>query len=166
MQHLLKFAPGAARARIVHAQFLKERAIIDWMGMLYSGTWQLEILQFELPSGHEGRFQPAEGASKKSETLSTEQVESLLKGNKFADIHAGIRPQITLPPGTKMKITPPQTRAGALETGEILLENKFCSISIKTQASSWFAGIGAGGIPFPLEIACRWFQASRANRSR
>ena len=151
-----QFAP--ARLYKVHPEFftdpsdkdgatlyhhLLQRAIIDWMGMLYSGTWQLEILQFELPSGHEGRFQPAEGASKKSETLSTEQVESLLKGNKFADMHAGIRPQITLPPGTKMKITPPQTRAGALETGEILLENKFCSISIKTEASSWFAGIRA-----------------------
>jgi len=121
---------------------LLQRAIIDWMGLTYSGTWQVEMLQFDLPIGREGRFEPIQGASEKSEILSTEQIEKLLDGNRFANIHAGIPPRIALPPGTRIKITPPQTKTG-LETGEILLENEFCSISIKTQFSSWFRGVGA-----------------------
>lgn len=120
---------------------LLQRAIIDWIGMTYGGTWQVEMLQFDLPVGREERFQLTQGASEKSEILSTKQIEKLLKGNRFADIHAGIPPQIALPPGTKLKITPPQ--AGFFNAGEILLENTFCTISIKTQASSWFRGIGS-----------------------
>jgi hypothetical protein len=122
---------------------LLQKAIIDWIGMLYRGSWQVEVLQFDLPAGRELRFQPTEGASEKSEILSTEQLEKILQRNRFADIHTGIPPQIALPPGTKLKISPPQTTAGSFETGEIILENKFCSISIRTQASSWFAGIGS-----------------------
>lgn len=122
---------------------LLQRAIIDWMGLTYSGTWQVEMLQFDLPIGREGRFEPIQGASEKSEILSTEQIEKLLDGNRFANIHAGIPPRIALPPGTKLKITPPQTKPGFLEAGEILLKNEFCSISIRTQFSSWFRGIGA-----------------------
>jgi len=122
---------------------LLQRAIIDWMGLTYSGTWQVEMLQFDLPIGREGRFEPIQGASEKSEILSTEQIEKLLQGNKFVGIHAGIPPRIALPPGTKLKITPPQSKSGFLEAGEILLENDFCSISIKTLASSWFRGIGS-----------------------
>src|SRR6266446_4932604 len=151
-----QFAPGQLSK--VHPQFLTDpadangeslyhhllqKAIIDWMGLTYRGTWQVEMLQFDLPIGREGRFQPTEGASEKSEILSTEQIERLLKGNRFADIHPGIPPQIALPPGTKLKITPPATKAGFLETGEILLENTFCTFSINSQASSWFAGIGS-----------------------
>ncbi len=121
---------------------LLQRALIDWMGLTYAGTWQVEMLQFDLPVGREGRFEPIQGASEKSETLSTEEIEKLLEGNRFAKTNAGIPPRIALPPGTRIKITPPQTKAG-LETGEILLKNVFCSISIKTQASSWLRGIGA-----------------------
>jgi hypothetical protein len=111
--------------------------------MTYGGTWQVEMLQFDLPIGREGRFGPIQGASEKSEILSTEQIEKLLEGNRFAGIHAGIPPRIALPPGTKLKIAPPQTKTGFLETGEILLENEFCSIAIKTEASSWFRGISS-----------------------
>ncbi len=134
--------PADAEGQSLYHHLL-QRTIIDWMGLTYRGTWQVEMLQFDLPVGHEGRFEPIQGASEESEILSTEQIEKLLKGNRFADTHAGIPPQIALPPGTKLKITPPQTRTGFLEAGEILLENEFCSISIKTQASSWFAGIGS-----------------------
>jgi hypothetical protein len=122
---------------------LLQRAIIDWMGLTYPATWQVEMLQFDLPVGREGRFEPIQGASEKSEILSTGQIEKLLDGNRFSGIHAGIPPRIALPPGTKLEITPPQTTAGFLEAGEILLENRFCSISIKTQASSWFRGIAS-----------------------
>lgn len=122
---------------------LLQKAIVDWMGLTYSGTWQVEMLQFDLPIGREGRFEPIQGASEKSEILSTEQIERLLKGNRFAAIHPGISPRIALPVGTEIRITPPQTKTGLLETGEIFLENEFCTISIKTEASSWFRGIGS-----------------------
>ena len=121
---------------------LLQRAIIDWMGMYYRAAWQAEILQFDLPYGREGRFGPAQEISEGSKILSTEEIARLLQGNKFSDIHAGIPPQIALPPNTELRISPPQSRAGALETGEILLENEFCSLSIKTESSSWFRGIG------------------------
>jgi hypothetical protein len=121
---------------------LLQRAIIDWMGLRYANTWQVEMLQFDLPVGREGRFGPIPGASEKSVTLSTKQIEKLLEGNRFAKIHAGIPPRIALPPGTRMKITPPQAKTG-LESGEILLENDFCTVSINTQFSSWLRGIGS-----------------------
>jgi hypothetical protein len=120
-----------------------QRAIIDWMGITYRTTWQVEVLQFDLPIGREGRFQPIEGSSEKSKQLSTEQVETLLEGNWFAHIHSGIPTRIALPPGTELTVIPPRTAAGLSETGEILLKNRFCSIAIKTQNSSYFGGVGS-----------------------
>ena len=134
--------PADAEGQSLYHHLL-QRSIIDWMGRTYSGTWQVEMLQFDLPIGRETRFEPVQGASEKSEILSTEQIEKLLEGNRFAGIHPGIHPRITLPLGTKVSIAPPQTKTGLLETGEILLENEFCRISIKTEASSWFRGIGS-----------------------
>lgn len=134
--------PADAEGQSLYHHLL-QKAIIDWMGRTYPGTWQVEMLQFDLPIGREGRFEPIQGASEKSETLSTEQIEKLLEGNRFAGIQAGIPPRIALPPGTKLKIAPPQTKTGFLETGEILLKNDFCSISIKTEPSSWFRGIAS-----------------------
>jgi len=134
--------PADSEGQSLYHQLL-QREIIDWMGLTYSGSWQVEMLQFELPVGREGRFEPIQGASEKAEIFSTAQIEKLLEGNRFADIHAGIPPRITVPPRTKLKITTPQTRTGFLEEGEILLENEFCRISIRTQASSWSRGIGA-----------------------
>src|SRR5216683_5220959 len=84
--------PADAEGQSLYHHLL-QRAIIDWMGMTYGGTWQVEMLQFDLPIGREGRFEPIQGASEKSEILSTEQIEGLLKGNRFADIHAGIAPR-------------------------------------------------------------------------
>jgi len=121
---------------------LLQRAIIDWMGMYYRAAWQAEILQFDLPVGREGRFGPAQETFEKPKILSTEEIARHLEGSKLSDIHAAIPLQIALPHHMVLIISGTQPRAGALENGEILLETAFCSLSITTESSSWFRGIG------------------------
>ncbi len=105
--------PADENGAILYHHFL-QRAIVDWMGFYYA-------------------------ASQKSKILSTAEIAELLKGNKFADIHANVSRQIALPSDTEVNIRPPQQGS----SGEIHLKNTFCSISIKTEFYFWSAGAGA-----------------------
>ncbi len=149
------FAPNALHE--VHPEYFKDpndtnggmlyhhllqKSIIDWIGTLYRGSWQAEILHFDLPGSSELRFQPAAVPAEPSKILSTKDIEKLLKENKFGEIRTGISPQIALPPDTRMVITPPEHKNGSLDRGEILLENRFCRVSIQTEVSSWMRGAG------------------------
>ncbi len=130
--------PADENGAILYHHFL-QRAIVDWMGFYYASSWRIELLQFDLPFGRQERAQPLEGASQKSKILSTAEIAELLKGNKFADIHANVSRQIALPSDTEVNIRPPQQGS----SGEIHLKNTFCSISIKTEFYFWSAGAGA-----------------------
>ncbi|MDA2913223.1 hypothetical protein MYX77_04555 [Acidobacteriia bacterium AH_259_A11_L15] len=122
---------------------LLQKSIIAWMGMRYTANWETEITDFDLPTGREQRFQPAEDATEPSKVYSTEELVQLLEGNYFAEIHPGIPPRIAVPAGTKLTIRPPRRQNGGFEIGEILLKNDFCTLSIQTQYSGWMRGIGS-----------------------
>ena len=122
---------------------LLQKAIIDWMGMRYRATWEIEILNLDLPTAVVQQFQPAVDATEPSVTLSTEQIDKLLQGNIFAGIHTGIPPKLALPPGTQLKIRAPHREKAGWELGEIILKNNFCNLSIQTRYSSWQRGVGS-----------------------
>ncbi len=123
---------------------LLQRSLVDWIGMIYRGSWQTEILSFESAIGRELRFQPAEAtAPAPSKILTTAEIAKLLEGNKFASINTGIPPQIALPPGATLTISPPQRDASNLETSEIRIRDWFCTISIRTMRSGGIRSIGS-----------------------
>ena len=124
---------------------LLQWAVINWLSMHYSNSWQSESLSYELPVGIEGRFGPIEGATEPSKTFSSAEIEKLLAGNRFASVDSrliGLPLQIAVPPGTTLKIMVPSMDATGHQNGEILLSNRFCTLSIRTQRSSWIRGVG------------------------
>jgi hypothetical protein len=121
---------------------LLQSAIIEWMSFRYHGSWQAEGAELELPIGRQTQFDPPQGANEPFERLSKEQLEATMNENKFATIHAGITPQITLPINTVMRIRAPHPDRREGEVSEIILRNDFCEISITTRQSSWFTGVG------------------------
>ncbi len=121
---------------------LLQRSLVDWLAR--TGGWQTETLRFELPFGREERIGPVQDSSGPSLTVTKEQIQGLLKGNKFAAISVPVGgDSMRLPPNTTLHITPPsQTRTRGV-VGEILLENNFCRIEIQTEGSSWLRSLGA-----------------------
>ena len=125
---------------------LLQKSLIDWMGLVYRGSWRTEVLTFESAIGREMRFQPAPSAGEEepSRVLKTEEVAKLVRDNKFAGIDTVISPQIALPPKAELMVTPPTKRAdGIQEVGEIVIKNKFCKVSIRTENSGGIRSIGA-----------------------
>jgi len=122
---------------------LLQKLLIDWMGMLYRGSWQTEILVFESATGREMRYQPAQPtAPEPSVILTTDEITKRMTGNMFAGIYPFIPPQIALPPDAQLVIKPP-TRQGVFETAEIVIKNRFCTISIVTEQAGWIRSIGS-----------------------
>lgn len=121
---------------------LLQKSMIDFLGMLYRGSWQTEILHFELPGFREQRFAPVEGSTEPTKVFTATEIANLLKGNKFAGINSGISPQIAVPPGTTLEILVPHRKNGGLEQGEILLKNWFFTVSIQTVGSHWMRSAG------------------------
>jgi hypothetical protein len=120
---------------------LLQRSLIDWLG--YGGGWQTEILRFELPFGRQERSSRAPNSTGPSLTLSREQIQALLKGNKFAAVSVPFGGDlIALPPATTLQITPPTEKTGSGVVGEVILENSFCRIVIQTQNSMWLRSLG------------------------
>jgi hypothetical protein len=110
--------------------------------MVYRGSWQTEILRFESAIGRELRFQPAPG-TEPSKVLTTDEITKLMEGNKFAGINSGIPPQIALPLRATLTIRPPKRDANNFEAGEILIRDRFCTISIRTMESGGVRSIGS-----------------------
>ena len=139
-----------AEGRMLYHHLL-QRAIIDWMGLRYRKSWQIEDIRFELPTGSHERFGPPAGDTVDPvKLLRPDDIEKLLEGNKFAGIPTISQLQIALPPGMQILISAPPASSGDLDTGEILLHDNFCELSIQTQLIAWQPGVGAyqqlGGI--------------------
>ena len=97
-----------------------------------------------MPTGRQLRFQPSGATPEPSKILTTEEITTLLNGNKFAGINTGMPPQIALPPRATLRITPPHREPnGVMTTGEIRIQNLFCAVSIRTEESSWMRGAGS-----------------------
>lgn len=134
-----EYFSDAADGHVLYHELL-QLGIVEWMSLHYHNSWESEAMTFELPSGRYGMMGPSEGATKSSKFLSKVDLEMLMNGNRFAESHVGIPLKIALPPGTDTKIVPPKS-----DSGEIILQNGFCTLSIRTTFSSYLTGIGALG---------------------
>ena len=96
--------PDDATGSVLYHHLL-QKSLVDWIGSLYRGSWQTELLSFEVPTGRQLRFQPSGATPEPSKILTTAEITTLLNGNKFAGINTGMPPQIALPPRAKLRIT-------------------------------------------------------------
>jgi hypothetical protein len=122
---------------------LLQKDLIGWIGLLYRGSWQAEILTFDGPTGRQIRFQPSASPAESSRVITNAELVTLMRGNKFADIEVAIPPQIAIPPHATLTISPPLQRSDGLVTSEILIADIFCKLSIRTEQSNWIRSIGA-----------------------
>jgi len=121
---------------------LLQRAIFDILASRYRGNWETEIIRFKTSIADETRFMPAAGAGTDFRRLSSAEIETALKGNRFAGGRME-HLQITLPPGTSVKVSPPTEKSGTLPESIVVFKNKFVTVTIQTQASEW--GLAFGG---------------------
>jgi len=134
--------PDDATGSVLYHHLL-QKSLVDWIGSLYRGSWQTELLSFEVPTGRQLRFQPSGATPEPSKILTTEEITTLLNGNKFAGINTGMPPQIALPPRAKLRITPPHREPNGLMTSEIRIQNLFCTVTIRTEESMSVRGAGS-----------------------
>ena len=135
--------PKDANGTQLYHDLLFQKSIIDWLAQHYRVSWQYESISFESSVGRGGRFGPPENASELSTIYAPEDVQQMMRGNKFADVNSsGPAPQIAVPQGTTLTITPPNLDSNRSQTGQIRLTNKFCELSIKTSFSWYCAGVG------------------------
>ena len=122
---------------------LLQKSLVDWIGFHYRGSWQTELLNYELPTARVLKFQPSGATPEPSKIVKTDDITKLLKGNKFAGIMTGIAPEIALPPRAKLTITPPHREPSGIVSGEVRIHNLFCTVSIRTEEWSYQRGIGS-----------------------
>jgi hypothetical protein len=121
---------------------LLQRGILDWMTTRYRGSWETELVPFDIGNTRGERFGPAPG-SLPSHILSTADLKRLFSGNWFEEIDWPIPPQLAVPPGTTMTVTPPSRKEGAMEYGDITLRTRFVTLSIRTEAAMWIRSVGS-----------------------
>lgn len=121
---------------------LLQRAILDWLAIRHSSTWQVEGTEFDLPIGRIWQYGPVEDAKESSTIYAAAEILRRMKHNKFASISSPMAFQLAVPPGTDLIIDPPHTDNKAGDISRIVLRNKFCTISLGTQGSSWMMGLG------------------------
>jgi hypothetical protein len=126
--------------RIYHHLLQKE--IIDWIGLMFRGTWSPEILVLDTPVGTGTTFGPSAKSSGESRILSTPEIENLLEGNLFAKIH-NIPPAIAVPLRTTVNIKVPGSDMGPKGKGVITFRSNMCSLSIETECNQAIVGLGS-----------------------
>jgi hypothetical protein len=124
---------------------LLQRAILDWMAQRYSGTWQVEVTQFELPSFRSQEAGPAAAVLEPSKTYSADEIGALMRGNKFAGVRSPMASRLSVPQDAELAIEPPHHENALGRVGRIFLKTKYCNILIQTQRSSRMTGIGQYG---------------------
>lgn len=124
---------------------LLQRAILDWMSQRYRATWQVEITQFDLPNYRSQESAPAATIVEPSKTYSGDEITTLLRGNRFADVHSALAGQLSVPRDTVLTVEPPHIDNVVGEIGRISLTNNYCRIVILTQFHSWMLGVGPYG---------------------
>ena len=124
---------------------LLQRAILDWMAQRYSGTWRVEVTQFELPGYTSQEAGPATAIVEPSKTYSADQIGALFHGNRFASVRSPMAGQLSLPPDAVLSIEPPHQDNALGEIGRIVVRTEYVTVSILTQFSSWARGVGGYG---------------------
>jgi hypothetical protein len=120
-------------ARNVYHHLL-QKSFIEFLTMLYRASWHARALHFEIGSVEFGQYGPAEQSSTvASRMMNTQDLERALGDNWFARIHRWPGPQLALPPGTRLTVTPPTGEGDANSTSELRIENRFCSITLSVE---------------------------------
>jgi hypothetical protein len=129
---------------------LLQKAIFDVLVMHHSGGWETEINRFDMGMIEE-MSGPSPDASAPSLKLSIDNLNRLLKGNRFGDSRL-IQLTLSLPPGTHVEVRAPEANPVAGEEGEIVFENDYVRLSIKTRFSSRMSSLG----PYRLMLGYTW----------
>ena len=119
---------------------LLQKAIIDILAQHHRHAWETDISRFDIGTVEE-MSGPSPNASAPGMKLSFEEIKQLLKNNRFQDSRF-MQPELTLPRRTKVRIKAPEINSTAGEEGEIVFENDFVHLSIKTRFSSSMRSLG------------------------
>ena len=136
--HPERIADDTSGATLYH--HLLQKAIIDILAQHHRGGWETDISRFDMGMIEE-MAGPSPDASAPSMKLSFEEIKQLLKENRFHDSRF-MQPELTLPRGTRVRIKAPEINSTVGEEGEIVLDNDFVCMSIKTRQSSWMRSLG------------------------
>jgi hypothetical protein len=116
-------------------QHLLQRSFIDFLVLLYRGSWKARTLRFDIGSITFGQFGPAtEEQPISARVLKTNDIERALSGNWFAQIHRWPDPQISLPPGSELTVKPPAGGGDDNSTSEVKISNRFCTITLTVES--------------------------------
>lgn len=124
---------------------LLQKALVDWMSFRYGSSWQIEVTPLSGAGIAARSWGPAGGEERGDKTLlSKEDLQRLMRTNKFGQFGTPSNQGISLPPRTKLKIIAPQLVHGfeGREMGSIELKNRFVTLLITTKVSYWGQGIG------------------------
>jgi hypothetical protein len=103
--------------------------LIDFLAMLYMGSWKTEALLFNVGSIGFGRYGGVtnESTPLRQTVLKTVDLEKILNGNWFSRIHRWPSLQLSLPPDSKIAVRVPAGGTDANGNGEIRISNRFCT---------------------------------------
>lgn len=121
-------------ARNVHQHYL-QRLFVDFLVMLYRGSWNARSLHFDFGTGGFGQYGPAlDRETAASQVLKQKDLEQSLHGNWFAKLPEFPQPQISLPADSKLSVTPPAGGSDENSTSELKISNSFCTIKLSVQS--------------------------------
>jgi hypothetical protein len=112
---------------------LLQRSLIDFLTVLYRGSWKAEAFRFDVGSMNFGRYGVVPQAAPAATVVETKNIERILDGNFFARIHRWPSPQFSLPPNSKVELRAPAGGSDDNGTGEITLSNPFCTIKLVSE---------------------------------
>jgi hypothetical protein len=127
--------------RNVYQHFL-QRSFVDFLVMLYRGTWRGRALRFDIGLGGIGQYGPAPEPPQASHILKASDIEQALAGNWFARIPAWPDPQLALPPGSELSITPPAGGGDSNSNSEMRIRNDFCTITVTVESDFPMRSVG------------------------
>jgi len=116
-------------------QHLLQRSFVDFLTMLYRGSWRARALRFDIGSGGFAQYGPApQDQPKGSRILKAVDIERALGQNWFAHIHTWPDPQLVLPPGSELVLTPPTGGGDDNSTSAMRISGPFCTVTLNVES--------------------------------
>ena len=136
---LIKTEPDALKnsdAAMLLYHHLLQRAIIDNLALRYGHAWRVKINRFETSMGNEMTAQPSDGQELDGRKISGEELQAILGSNRFGRLSNAQLVKLTLPPGTDLRLQPPEISNGS-EESSIVMDNPFVRLTLRTRRTSW-----------------------------
>jgi len=129
-------------ARNVYHHYL-QRSLVDFLVVLYRGSWIAQQVRFDIGTGGFGFYGPAQDAkSVPSRVLKKDEIEKALAGNWFAHINWLPEPELSLPPNSVLKITVPTGGVDQQSPSDLRIENDFCTVSFSVESDYPIRSVG------------------------